>query len=62
MKKGMLNDEIAQAIKSLGYAKEKITADAAEKKSIAEIKRNGIYRIRPAEKGPEFGGPRGQLS
>ncbi len=52
MKKGMLNDEIAQAIKSLGYAKEKITADAAEKKSIAEIKRNGIYRIRPAEKGP----------
>lgn len=52
VKKGMLNDEIAQAIKSLGYAKEKITADAAEKKSIAEIKRNGIYRIRPAEKGP----------
>lgn len=31
VKKGMLNDEIAQAIKSLGYAKEKITADAAEK-------------------------------
>lgn len=52
VKKGMLNDEIAQAIKSLGYAKENITADAAEKKSIAEIKRNGIYRIRPAEKGP----------
>lgn len=52
VKKGMLNDEIAQAIKSLGYAKEKVTADAAEKKSIAEIKRNGIYRIRPAEKGP----------
>lgn len=52
VKKGMLNDEIAQAIKTLGYAKEKITADAAEKKSIAEIKRNGIYRIRPADKGP----------
>lgn len=50
-KRGMLNDEIARVIKSMGYAKEIITADAAEPKSIAEIKRAGIQRIRPARKG-----------
>lgn len=52
-KKGMLNDEIAEVIKQLGYSKEIITADAAEKKSIAEIKRCGIARIKPAKKGPD---------
>ncbi|WP_215509763.1 PBSX family phage terminase large subunit [Limosilactobacillus fermentum] len=50
---GMLNDEIASAIKGMGYAKEVITADAAEPKSIAEIKRDGIMRIRPAKKGKD---------
>lgn len=50
---GMLNDEIASAIKGMGYAKEVITADAAEPKSIAEIKRDGIRRIRPAKKGKD---------
>ena len=50
-KRGMLNDEIARMIKSMGYAKEIVTADAAEPKSIAEIKRAGIQRIRPARKG-----------
>ena len=52
-KKGMLNNEIANVIKQLGYSKEIITADAAEKKSIAEIKRCGIARIKPAKKGPD---------
>lgn len=52
-KKGMLNNEIAKVIKQLGYSKEIITADAAEKKSIAEIKRCGIVRIKPAKKGPD---------
>ena len=52
-KKGLLNDEIAKVIKQLGYAKEIIIADAAEQKSIAELKRNGILRIRPAKKGPD---------
>lgn len=52
-KKGLLNNQIAQAIKDMGYSKEVITADAAEKKSIAEIKRAGIRRIRPAKKGPD---------
>ena len=53
VRKGMLNDEIAGIIKRLGYQKEVITADAAEKKSIAEIKRCGIARIKPAKKGPD---------
>ncbi len=53
VKKGLLNDEISTVIKDLGYAKEVITADSAEKKSIAEIKKNGITRIRAAKKGPD---------
>ena len=52
-KRGMLNDEIAKVITDMGYSKEVITADAAEPKSIAEIKRDGIYRIRPAKKGKD---------
>lgn len=52
-KKGMLNNEIARVIKQMGYSKEVITADAAEQKSIAELKRDGIDRIRPAKKGPD---------
>ncbi len=50
-KHGMLNSDIAKMIKQMGYSKEIITADAAEPKSIVEIKRDGIYRIRPAKKG-----------
>lgn len=53
VKTGMLNDEIANVINQLGYAKERITADSAEKKSIAEIKRKGIERIKPAMKGAD---------
>ncbi|MDH9617251.1 PBSX family phage terminase large subunit [Staphylococcus pettenkoferi] len=53
VKHGMLNDEIARAIKSLGYQKERITADSAEKKSIAEIRRSGIERMKPAFKGKD---------
>lgn len=52
-KHGMLNSDISRVIKQMGYAKEVITADAAEPKSIAEIKRDGIYRIRPAKKGKD---------
>lgn len=52
-KKGLLNNEIARVIKQMGYSKEVITADAAEQKSIAELKRDGIDRIRPAKKGPD---------
>lgn len=49
--RGLLNNEIAERIKEMGYAKEVITADSAEKKSIDEIKGYGIDRIKPAKKG-----------
>ena len=47
----MLNDAIAQMIIYKGYGKEVIIADSAEQKSIEEIKRAGVIRIKPAEKG-----------
>lgn len=53
VKKGMLNDEIAEMIKALGYSKEEIQADSAEKKSIAEIRLKDIPRIRSALKGKD---------
>lgn len=53
VRKGMLNDQIAQAITDLGFSKETITADSAEKKSIEEIRQKGILRIRAAKKGPD---------
>ncbi len=53
VKKGLLNNQLAQVIKEMGYRKEIITADSAEKKSIEEMRRTGIYRIRPALKGPD---------
>lgn len=49
--KGLLNNEIAEMISSLGFAKSTIIADAAEQKSIEEIKRAGIMRIKAAVKG-----------
>ena len=49
--KGLLNDQIAKVIKEMGYAKSAIVADSAEQKSIEEIKKYGIYRIKPAVKG-----------
>lgn len=50
---GKTNDEIASVIKSLGFAKSVIIADAAEPKSIEEIKRQGILRIKACTKGPD---------
>jgi len=52
-KKGLLNNEIAQLIKDRKYQKEIIIADSAEQKSIAEIKRDGIQRIKAARKGKD---------
>lgn len=52
--KGLLNDQIAEKINEFGYAKEVITADSAEKKSITEIRtKYGVPRIRAAKKGPD---------
>jgi phage terminase large subunit len=47
------NEELAAIITSLGFAKSTIVADAAEMKSIEEIKRKGISRIKPCVKGPD---------
>ena len=47
------NEELAAIITSLGFAKSNIIADAAEPKSIEEIKRKGIMRIRPCTKGAD---------
>ena len=52
-RRGMTNDVIATTITDLGFAKERIIADSAEPKSIAEIKRLGISHIKPAVKGPD---------
>jgi phage terminase, large subunit, PBSX family len=49
--KRMLNDAIALEIKRRGYSKDEIIADSQEPKSIEEIKRLGISRIKPAVKG-----------
>ena len=52
-KKGLTNDQLAQAIEGLGLRKEVIYADCAEQKSIAELKKLGISRIRPCSKGKD---------
>jgi len=51
--KGLLNDEIANKIIEMGYRKEVITCDSAEPKSIEELKRNGLDRVRGATKGKD---------
>ena len=48
---GYLNDEIAYEIKEMGFGKSTIIADSAEAKSIEEIRRKGVSRIKPAAKG-----------
>lgn len=50
---GKTNEELAAIISSLGFSKSVIVADSAEQKSIEEIKRKGITRIKPAVKGPD---------
>lgn len=50
---GKTNDELAKIITSLGFSKSTIIADAAEQKSIEEIKRLGVPRIKPCVKGPD---------
>ena len=50
-KKHLLNNEIAEEIKLRGYSKDEITADCAEAKSIEEIRRHGISRIKQSSKG-----------
>lgn len=50
-KRRMLNCDIAEEIKKLGFAKERIRADCAEPKSNDDLRRLGISRITPSVKG-----------
>ena len=52
-KTGMSNENIADTIKREGYAKERITGDCAEPKSIDRLRDLGIHRIRPSRKGKD---------
>ena len=47
------NEELANIITALGFSKSVIIADCAEMKSIEELKRKGITRIKPCAKGPD---------
>lgn len=51
--KQLTNPQLYEKIEQLGYRKERIVADAAEPKSIAELRDLGLYNIRPARKGPD---------
>lgn len=52
VRKNLTNDKIANAIIDLGYSKEEIKADSAEKKSNQELRNLGIRRLTDAQKGP----------
>ena len=51
--KGMSNMAIFKEVSKMGYAKELITADCAEPKSIDELKGLGLTRIKGAKKGKD---------
>ena len=51
--KKLLNCHIAEKIKNLGFAKERIRADCAEPKSNDDLRRLGIGRIMPSVKGAD---------
>lgn len=52
-KKGMSNTAIHTEVSRMGYAKEQITADCAEPKSIDQLKGLGLTRIKGAKKGKD---------
>lgn len=52
-KKALTNKDIYNEINYKGYAKERIIADSAEPKSIEELKRLGLRRIKSARKGKD---------
>lgn len=51
--KGMSNERIYSKVVKMGYAKEKISADCAEPKSIDRLRELGLSRIRKARKGKD---------
>lgn len=50
---GLVNNAIYKNIQGMGYVKEKITADSAEPKSIAELRELGLSHIKGARKGKD---------
>lgn len=50
---GMSNEAIFKEVGTMGYAKERITADCAEPKSIARLRELGLRRIAGARKGKD---------
>lgn len=50
---GLVNSAIFRNIQKMGFVKEKITADCAEPKSIAELRDLGLTRIKGARKGKD---------
>ena len=50
---GLTNPDIANIIKSLGYQKNIIMCDSADPKSIEEIRRQGIPRVKACKKSPD---------
>ena len=50
--KGLSNKRIYERIVEMGYAKEKVTADSAEPKSISELRGYGL-KVKPARKGKD---------
>ena len=51
--RGLSNEALFRRIRDMGYAKERIVADAAEPKSISRLRELGLPRIRPSRKGPD---------
>ena len=49
----MSNERIHTKVTKMGYAKERITADSAEPKSIDRLRELGLSRIRKARKGKD---------
>lgn len=47
------NQELANIIKAMGFSKSVIIADCAEQKSIEEMRREGIIKIKPSVKGAD---------
>ena len=47
------NQELANIIKTMGFGKSVIIADCAEQKSIEEMRREGIIKIKPSVKGAD---------
>ena len=50
---GKTNPELANVIKNMGFSKSLIIADSSEQKSIEEIRRLGVQRIKASVKGPD---------